>query len=1024
MKSKLLLLISAFLSFAYCLYGQNDMRNITSGVIIPDESYSDQPYIVKTDDGAWLCVITTGGGHEGASGQHIITQRSLDKGKTWVDWANVEPADGPEASYAVLLKAPSGRIFVFYNHNSDNTRWVIGDNPPYADGKVTRVDSQGYFVFKYSDDHGKTWSAERITIPVRNFEIDLKNPYQGKIQFFWNVGKAFNYQGKACVPIIKVGGFGDGFFTSNEGALLQSPNLFTEKDPVKATWITLPEGNTGLKTPKGGGPIAAEQSFSILSDGSLFCVYRTIDGHAAYTYSRNGGRNWDEPQYMKYGNGNLMKHPRAANFAWKCENGKFLYWFHNHGGRFIKEHPNRRGIAYNDRNPVWISGGVEADSPEGKIIKWSQPEILLYDDDPFVRMSYPDLIEEDGKYYISETQKDIARVHEIDKNLLSGLWNQFENNNQTTSGLILNWFNHNDKLPYSIDNPLLPDLRKRDNNALDGSSLSTRAGFTIEINFKLESLSEGQILLDSRTDEGKGWNVRINEKGALEVTLNDGQTQALWSGDKVLKPGTEHYASIVIDGGPGIISFIIDGVLNDGGSERQFGWGRISPHLKSVEGAKELVIGKRINGTIGQVKIYNRAIRTSEAIGNFRYAQEWKRTNPDIVVYRPTSKEDGDNEHFLVFEAPKSNELLAMWTQSSVEGHGDNRAVIARSNNGVNWSPPQVIAGKSKDSQNGQASWAFPVVTSKGRIYCFFTKETNPDTRQHSGIMGCYYSDDNGHNWIEGKDIQVPRNKYDNPDTKYSVNWIVWQKPIRDKKGRYISGYTQWTSEAVVKKPTSNWTDQDSRSYFIRFENIDENPDDVIITWLPANREGLAVPHRKYPEISVAQEPAITLLPDGRLFCVMRTMTGYIWYSVSDDDGETWREPEVLKYNDNGEKVPNPMASSPIYKLSNGKYMLVFYNNDGKLGNYDQFKEKWESNQADFLRNPAFISIGEFKPKARQPIWFSPPTKLFDTNNIPVGPKGTAEVATYPSVTEKNGIRILWYPDRKHFLLGKYLNDE
>jgi hypothetical protein len=49
---------------------------------------------------------------------------------------------------------------------------------------------------------------------------------------------------------------------------------------------------------------------------------------------------------------------------------------------------------------------------------------------------------------------------------------------------------------------------------------------------------------------------------------------------------------------------------------------------------------------------------------------------------------------------------------------------------------------------------------------------------------------------------------------------------------------------------------------------------------------------------------------------------------------------------------------------------------------------------------------------------------LLDTNNIPFGPKGTAEVATYPSITEKNGKITLWYPDRKHFLLGKHITED
>ena len=94
------------------------------------------------------------------------------------------------------------------------------------------------------------------------------------------------------------------------------------------------------------------------------------------------------------------------------------------------------GSWYEDRNPVWLCGGVEADSPEGKIIHWSQPEIVLYDDDSFLRMSYPDLVEENGEYYFTETQKDKARVHKVDSKMLEGLWNQRENAVLAVDGLI------------------------------------------------------------------------------------------------------------------------------------------------------------------------------------------------------------------------------------------------------------------------------------------------------------------------------------------------------------------------------------------------------------------------------------------------------------------------------------------------------------------------------------------------------------------------------------------------------------
>jgi hypothetical protein len=592
-----------------------DPRNIKSGMLIPDEGYSDQPYVVKTDDGAWLCVITTGPGVEGAGGQHVVTKRSPDRGKTWSEAVDVEPSNGPEASYAVMLKVPYGRVYVFYNHNTDNVRQVIADKPAYPDGFCKRVDSLGHFVFKYSDDGGRTWSPQRYDVPMRDFEIDKRNPYGGKLKFFWTVGKAFTHNGAGYVPLHKVGGFGEGFFTSSEGVLLRSENILTERDPAKIRWQTLPDGEIGLRTPAGGGPVAEEQSFSILSDGSIFSVYRTIDGHPAFTYSRDGGRTWDPPQYMRYDDGRLMKHPRAANFAWKCENGKFVYWFHNHGGRFILEHPRRRTIAYEERNPVWLVGGVEADSPKGKIIRWSQPEIALYDDDPFIRMSYPDLVEEGGKYYLTETQKDIARTHEIDSALLEGMWNQFQAKGVSTKGVALEL---KGSVPSTAKAPNLPLFLQRSRHSDYGKD-DLNHGLSIDLWIQLNSLKADQWLIDNRTPDGRGLALRTTAEGSVELILSDGRTESRWASDPgSLVTGKPQHIVAIVDGGPEIITFVIDGKLNDGGDARQYGWGRFNPNLKSVTGAPELTIGKNLEGKILSLRLYDRHLRTSEAVAAFR----------------------------------------------------------------------------------------------------------------------------------------------------------------------------------------------------------------------------------------------------------------------------------------------------------------------------------------------------------------------------------------------------------------------
>ena len=256
--------------------------DIATGWEIPSEGYCDQPYVVKLPDGTWLCTMTTGKGREGQPGQHIVSTRSADRGKTWEPLVAIEPADGPEASWAMPYLTEYGRVYVFYTYNAGNMREVIGAG--------RRVDTMGEYAFKYSDDGGRTWSAQRWFIPVRETEIDRRNPYQGKVRFFWGVGKPIRHKGAMYLGFSKVGRFGKGFIAESEAWFLRCPNIDTERDPGKLRWETLPEGEHGLKSPE--GPIAEEVNLTSLSDGSLFCTYRTVAGHPCHAYSRDDGKTW------------------------------------------------------------------------------------------------------------------------------------------------------------------------------------------------------------------------------------------------------------------------------------------------------------------------------------------------------------------------------------------------------------------------------------------------------------------------------------------------------------------------------------------------------------------------------------------------------------------------------------------------------------------------------------------------------------------------------------------------------------
>lgn len=577
-----------------------DSRDIANGSMIPREGYSDQPYVVVNADGSWTCVLTTGKGVEGQSGQHIVAAISMDQGRTWSPPVDIEPADGPEASWVMPFLTPGGRIYAFYTYNADNLRFDEKSNNP---GIGKRVDTLGRYAFKYSDDGGRSWSTQRWYIPVRKMRIDRENAWGGNLAYFWGVGKPVATRHGMMLGFAKVGKWGDpGAMVTSQGCFLRSDNILTERDPARIRWKTLPEGDEGLRAPK--GPVSDEANLVELSDGSLYCTYRTIDGYNCHAYSRDGGRTWTPPAYATYTpGGRRIKHPRAANFVRKFSNGKYLLWFHNHGGEPVH---GQRWSYYMGRNPAWICGGIE----KSGFIHWSQPEILLYDADPAVRISYPDFIEDRGQFFVTETMKTWARVHRIERTLLEGVWKQLEEKRVTSDGLVLAVSGKEADAGRPVNVPSLPDL-------------VTGGGFTIEFWIRLSELSEGQTVLDTRLASGKGFAIRTSDRFTLAFTMNDGARDFTWDTDPgthegTLKAGAWHHVAFVIDGGPKIVTTVVDGTLNDGGAVRQYGWGRFDKVFSDVNGVQETTIAPKLFGEVRLLRIYNRHLRTSEVVSNFR----------------------------------------------------------------------------------------------------------------------------------------------------------------------------------------------------------------------------------------------------------------------------------------------------------------------------------------------------------------------------------------------------------------------
>lgn len=553
-----------------------DPRDIRTGLRLPGQAYCDQPYVVLTRDGDWLCVLTTGAGREGQRGQHVVSTVSQDRGRTWSPLVDIEPADGPEASWGVPLVTPSGRVYAFYDYN--------GDRVASLRGKPARADMLGWYVYKVSDDGGRSWSRERHRLPMRLTACDRGNDWGGDVQIFWGICKPQVVGRSVVFSFTKLGKY---MLEQGEGWLYRSDNVLTEPDPARVRWELLPEGDHGIRAPEFGS-VQEEHNLVSLGGDRLYCVYRTTAGHPCQSTSEDGGRTWSKPEPMTYApGGRRLKNPRACPKVWRTKDGRYLFWFHNHGGK-----------TFEDRNPAWVCGGVE----RGGTIHWSQPEILLYDPDPKTRMSYPDLIEQDGRYWVTETQKTVARVHEIDPTLLAGLWRQGEDRTVSERGRLLD-----------LDAGPLREREVRLPRPLD---LLTDRGLTLDFWLTLSDAGADQAVLDGRSPDGKGLAVTTAADGALRVELNDGRTRAAWDSDPgLLPPGRPHHVAIVVDAGPRVISFVIDGVLNDGGSVRQFGWGRWQGELGDVSSRGSLRAGPA--GTLHRLRVYDRALRTSEAVAHF-----------------------------------------------------------------------------------------------------------------------------------------------------------------------------------------------------------------------------------------------------------------------------------------------------------------------------------------------------------------------------------------------------------------------
>jgi hypothetical protein len=189
----------------------------------------------------------------------------------------------------------------------------------------------------------------------------------------------------------------------------------------------------------------------------------------------------------------------------------------------------------------------------------------------------------------------------------------------------------------------LPELYSRGTASLDPSTGATHwgeakniemsGGFSLELWVRFDDLEPWQILFDSRDEQDHGLLVQLTDRGTVRSPSDPARTtcpavaratarsSARLDCDRgLIQAGQLHQIMFIVDGGPKLISVMVDGVLCDGGAEREFGWARFHPNLKNPNGAPVAQLAPNLHGTLQRVRIYDRYLLSNEGVGNWRAA--------------------------------------------------------------------------------------------------------------------------------------------------------------------------------------------------------------------------------------------------------------------------------------------------------------------------------------------------------------------------------------------------------------------
>ncbi len=557
---------------------------VGTGLLPEGCSYAEGLVTFQVDGQTWVRTLTVARQGEGHPSQHIIAQRSLDGGAHWGAWFDVEPEGPPPSSYGSFFRHPVTQQVYFMYTLGPSSDPVRADGGPFR-GHRHHV---GQIAYRYVNRGGEF--SERYFLKVPQAEIDRTNVFQGKQTLHYG----------HPVPLLLVGEDGYGWYSkigpqplvSNTQAFVVRYCGFASNDRIEQLRLELlPSPERGLQGPE--SPCICEfQPIALQADGWYF-KYRSTSGAAGLAVSHDLGKTWQVGRLRYSPGGRLVKNPEGPLAITRDGQGRIFLVYYN------DSYTVGEG-SYAARDRLFISHVRIVDQE----VWVSQPELFYYHADQSGyerhstrRLNPPVLqIGPDGSLTGQGSDKLQILRFRIPGEFLEALTGQWQDCGVPAVGLVLDL----PEPPPAIPAVSLPEP-------------GPGGGFTLSLSFQLEEDGPGQVLLNGMWD--RGVRILTGPNQNLQFVMSDGQrTVRLFSDAGSAAAGRLHRASLIVDGLPGMASWVVDERLQDGGLEAERGTVWFSHEFGGLDRLDRWEIGPGLRGRVRRLLVHDRFLLTSEAV--------------------------------------------------------------------------------------------------------------------------------------------------------------------------------------------------------------------------------------------------------------------------------------------------------------------------------------------------------------------------------------------------------------------------